>query len=392
MKKHFLLIFLLVASISLGQSNLERENRFKEFLNSITELKNGYVFTECKQNSSLTRMSGIDYVLLNAVSIQDSRIDFGIEDRLFLGYIKEPTGTIVVITAATRYDSIKYLYSPELMLYSNTGEKLAQINLTRTECLAVIVNEAGEREIIRRSRHCKCSYPNFTIEKNSFIRKYSCVDTIVDGYDDDGQEFIGKKAFPHEDNFKISFDNSGFIITNRNGLIVKGKNMYNGNSYDLYSGEIVYQNRSVYTGQFELDSYEFSASPRGIGEFKNSSGKIVKGKFCGDTTLCVYPKIFLGKFLLVPYSRGDSAEITKDELLNSRELSTSVGKILSFECTFKAGESLRVFSSWGSTFKNNTDFTNNLKQITLGSKIYFELKYRDNIGKIHSLVYIMRVK
>jgi hypothetical protein len=390
MKKHFSLIFLLVASISWGQSNLERENRFKKFLNSIPELKNGYVFTECKENpssnlynscfSNLTGMSGIDYVLLNAVSIKDSRNEFDtkdrlflsyiIENRLFLGYIKEPTGTIVVITAATRYDSIQYLYSPELMLYSNTGEKLAQINLTRTECLA--------------------GYPNFTIEKNSFIRKYSCVDTIVDGYNDDGQEFIGKKAFPHEDNFKISFDNSGFIITNLNGLIVKGKNLYNGNRYDLYSGEIVYPNRSVYTGQFELDSYGFSASPQGIGEFKNSSGKIVKGKFCGDTTLCVYPKypkIFLGKFLL-----GDSAEITKDELLNSRKFSTSVGKILFFECTFKVGESFKVFSSLGSTFKNNADFTNNLKQITLGSKIFFEFKYRDNIGKIHFLVHTVRVK
>ena len=380
MKKHFSLIFLLVASISWGQSNLEKENRFKEFLNSITELKNGYVFTECKEKpspnlynscfSNVTKMSGIDYVLLNAVSIQDQEPASTIEERLFLGYIKEPTGTIVVITAATRYDSIQYLYSPELMLYSNTGEKIAQINLTRNQCLA--------------------GYPNFTIEKNSFIRKYSCVDTIY-GFDETGIEIIGKTAFPHEYNFKISFDNSGFIITNRNGLIVKGKNMYN-RSYDLYSGEIVYPNRSVYTGQFKLDSYEFDAFPRGIGEFKNSSGKIVKGKFCGDTTLCVYPKIFLGKFLLVPYSRGDSAEITKDELLNSRELSTSVGKILSFECTFKAGESLKVFSSLGSTFKNNTDFTNNLKQITLGSKIYFDLKYRDNIGKIHSLVYIMRVK
>jgi hypothetical protein len=47
MKKHIVLVLLLVVTISWGQSNSKKEIDFKNYIETLTELKDGYVFKEC---------------------------------------------------------------------------------------------------------------------------------------------------------------------------------------------------------------------------------------------------------------------------------------------------------------------------------------------------------
>ena len=388
MKKQFASVLLFVTAISYGQSNsktiegIGKEADFKNYIESLVELKDGYVFKECSHlyTSSIDtcdktyahKMSAREYVYLHANTQKEDDYEAISNQNYIIGCLKGSGGSAIIETKKkTSNDSIYEFYSPALRLYNKRGEKLAYFNLGRNECLKT---------------------PNFIISKRSIISKYACTDTTLSEIDDEGNEIIPPKKIlnKNERYLLINFDSVGFSVTYGNGKIVRFHQIFSESPLKNYSqtfGEIVFTNGAKYKGSVYVEGNDTGTEDGSIGEFKNNKGEVLKGRFCGDTILCVFPKIFLGKLSFgEPLLKGDPVpEITKEELLKSNGLVLTDGKILSFEITFTAGNNIKTYSIIGSSFKGNAELIKALTALESGAKIFFsDIKYRNSKGHIIS--------
>jgi hypothetical protein len=395
MKKQFASVLLFVTAISYGQSNSKtiegngKETDFKNYIESLVELKDGYVFKECSHlyTSSIDtcdkayayKMSAREYVYLHANTQKEENYDAISNQNYIIGCLKGSGGSAIIVTAnKTSNDSIYKFYNPELRLYNKRGEKLACFNLGRNECLKT---------------------SNFIISKRSIISKYACTDTTWSEIDDEGNEITPPKKIinKNERYLLINFDSVGFSVTYGNGKIVRFHQIFSESPLKNYIqtfGEIVFTNGAKYKGSVGFGDNDTGTEDGSIGEFKNNKGEVLKGRFCGDTVLCKFPKLFFGKhFIGEPLLPGaPHTLITKDELLKG-DLAIKDGKIISMEIVFKAGKLVKMFEIVGSSFKGNADLIAALNLIESGQKIYLYIKTKDNNGtNTRADTYVIYVK
>lgn len=384
-----LVIFIFIVSISMGQSNLKKEIDFKKYIESLPELTNGYIFKECKhiitipdtcEKNNIKSMNANEYVYLQASTKKENKLET-IIPRNILGYVFGPDGSVVIVTI-NKYkdDDVLEINDPALLLYNKKGEKLAYLNLTRNECF---------------------NMPSFTINKQTFIRNYSCTNTIKTTIDENGDELDSVKILTEDKAgyFAISFDNSGFIVNYQDGKKCKFHEVFGESPMEIFSrsyGEITYPNGSTYKGPLSADIYGATIGDNyEAGEFKNSKGNVIKGVFCGDTIPFEFPTVLLGKLNLgkPQTSAINPPEITKEDFINCENISVDDGKILGFDILIKTNYGVKEFRMNGSSLKEYIYLINAKKEIKSGSKIYIDnLKIQNKKGKINLYSYCVKVK
>ncbi len=401
MKKSLTSFLLVIALVCNAQTNelKKAQEIFSHFLGeTMPELKVGYEFTECTKNINASsypkyfdntrNMNGLDYMYLKAISFFDANkgVDFGeIEKRLFLGYIKGPNGCALIVTVKeTNKDSLYHLSSPELMLYNKYGNKISQINLDR--------------------KYCRNNFPNFSITLKGIVRQGTCIDSSeldVVNAELPGNKFEKKQI---TEKFNIKFDTSGFDITNKTGVKMICKNIckenehsdhpYNLYSYTIYKGEIIYPNDAVFKGYFNfsedfMPSIQYDADEKA--QFKNGSGQIIKGYFCGDTILCNFPKIYLGKTLI--YNGIDRFEISKDDLINYETFKSAECIVLSGEIMMKTERGISMRTFVGTDLYKSKEMNEDLKSLVSSSIFFIDLKVKNiKSAEIQSLVFRLKIK
>ena len=98
----------------------------------------------------------------------------------------------------------------------------------------------------------------------------------------------------------------GFEILNEQKTTLKIKSLTNedifGEEIDFYHsgyiGEINYPNGGIYKGRFRLGNDCLQKIDDEYGEYKSPNGKIMKGLFCSDSTLCNYPDLYIDNHLI----------------------------------------------------------------------------------------------
>jgi hypothetical protein len=384
-----LAIFIFIVSISKGQSNFKKETDFKNYIETLPELTNGYTFKECKHiitipdtcdKNNVKPMNGSEYIYLQASTKIENKLET-IIPRNILGYVMGQDGSVVIVTV-NRYkdDDVLEINTPALLLYNKKGEKIASLNLTRNECF---------------------NMPSFTINKQTFFRNYSCNDTIKTTIDENGNELDSVKIVTEAKAgyFEIGFDNSGFILIYKDGIKCKFHEVFGESPLEKFSriyGEIGYPNGSAYKGPLSADIYGATIGDNyEAGEFKNGKGNIIKGIFSGDTILCKFPKVYLGKLNLgEPQTNAiNPPEITIEDFIKCENISVEDGKILGFDILVKTSYGIKEFSINGSSLKEYIYLINAKKEIKSGSKIYIDsLKILSKKGKISAYNYCVKVK
>jgi hypothetical protein len=382
--------FLLNVAASLGQT-LSNKVEFFKYISNLNELPEGFEFIDCKHNYNeenviceksdlFCDMSLKESLYLKAINDED--YERGFIRRRILGYIVGKDSSVVIVTVL-RYDEKPndstwyYLTNnPILLLYNKYGTKVADYSLRKEVCL---------------------KYPNFTISNSRFIVNYTCIDTtIMEGYDENGNELDGVKVrLENSSDYEcISFDSAGFKIKYRDSVMVKFHENYTETPFkdDLTFGEIVYPSGSKFKG---LLTRGFLPSDELIGEFTSISGKITKGRFCRDTILCEYPKIYLGKLFIgeFPLRGHPYPEITIEELLNN-QLTCKDCNILSFEIFYCLDKKqCHDFKFNGPGYLRNPELIESIQKVKSGTRIYLFTKFKSNrsiTDEYHT--YILKVK
>lgn len=388
-----LLVFALLLNVaaSLGQTPINNEAEFFKYISNLNKLQDGFEFIDCKHsyndNNIICEKSDLLYDMslkesLYLKAINDEDYENGFIRRRILGYIVGKDSSVVLVTVL-RYDEepndSTYYYStnnPILLLYNKYGTKLADYSLKKTECLR---------------------YPNFTISNSRFIVNYTCIDTtIMEGYDEDGNELDGTKVrLKNSSAYEcISFDSAGFKIKYRDSTMVKFHKNYTETPFksDLTFGEIIYPSGSVFKG---LLTRGLLPSDELIGEFTSIGGKITKGRFCGDTILCEYPKIYLGKLFIgeFPLRGHPYPEITIEELLNN-QLTCKDCNILSFEIFYCVDKKqCHDFMFNGPGYLRKPELIESIQKVKSGTRIYLSIKFKSNRSITHEYhTYILKVK
>jgi len=375
--KHYISIFVLItffynhikaqSSLNNGKDFNKKEIKFKKFITSLPELKDGFQYQEYMEPVNLTIITGVSYINFNMTSTSDIKFD-NISQKYIIGYFKDENEMYVLLSVHVDFLDISN-NSPELMLYNKYGEKISQIELRRDSI--------------------DCSFPNFTYRNNEFIRDYIKSDST--DFDPVTAQFLDKKYLQKSHQyFKISFNKMGFEILNKQKTTLKIKSLTNEEIFgeeDIdfrvgYIGEIDYPNGGIYKGKFNLNYDCLQNIYNNYGEYKSPDGKIMKGLFCSDTTLCNYPNLYIDKQLI-----DKEFSILKKELLTCKGLYAGDPnqnyKISSFGIFCVINQKVHIFNFQGDEF--TLEVKKIFMQIDKNSKIEFTCKIIPSGGYMQNL-------
>ncbi len=373
----------------MGQSISKKETDFKKYIETLPELTDGYSFKECKHvitipdtcdKNNIKRMNGSEYIFLQATTKIENKFET-IIPRDILGYVKGKDGSVVIVTV-NRYkdDDVLEINNPELLLYNKKGEKIAFLSFTRNECL---------------------NMTNFSIKNQTFFRNYTCTDTVKIYLDENGNELYSPNIATEvkAGYFQVGFDNSGFILTYKDGTKCKFHEVFGESPLEKFSnsyGEISYPNGAVYNGPLSADIYEATIGRNyETGEFKNNKGKVLKGIFCGDTILCEFPKVYLGKIFLgePPMNKLNPPEITVEEFIKCENISAEGSIVQGFSIYINTNQGVKIIEISGASLKGYSYLTSIKNEIKSGSKIYFDdLKILNKKGVTNSYNYCIKIR
>ncbi len=374
--KQYIPIFILITFfynhiiaqtlLNNNQDLIKKEIKFKKFITNsgVSELKDGFQYQEFKGQVDLSPISGVDYVNFNMISTSDLKF-YNISRKYIIGYFKDLNDMYVLLTVSLYDPNLVSIvdmchYDPELMLYNKYGEKISQIELRRDSI--------------------DCSFPNFTYRNNEFTRDYIKSDST--DFDPVTAQFLDKKYLQKSHQyFKISFNKMGFEILNTKKTTLKIKSLTNedifGEEDDFfkvgYIGEINYPNGGIYKGKFKLGHDCLQKIDDDYGEYKIPNGKIMKGLFCSDSTLCNYPDLYIDNHLI-----NKEISISKKELLTCKGLKvdnpTQKYEIIDFSLYCMINQEFKVFKFYGKEF--TLDVKKIFTQIDENSKLEFMCELR----------------